>query len=95
MSFSNGVHLETITEEQDCKDYCINNETCIGVYWGFDASLMNTSCWIQMPYSGIQASLRNANYWNLTACSGTPIIITRIIMRLIRYVVLYGQVIIS
>ena len=71
LSFDDGVFKEGVGSENSCKDLCACNQTCIGVYWGFNPALKIYICWLQMPFDvGISGSLTNVNYWSLSNCTG-------------------------
>lgn len=71
LSFNDGLFKKRIDNERNCKDICASNQTCIGVYWGFNPILNIVSCFLQMPFQVVSESLKEVNHWKLSNCTGT------------------------
>lgn len=66
--------MHRFESETECKEFCGNNQTCIGVYMASNGNESNTtSCWFQMPFevSTEPEVLTTVTHWTLANCTGT------------------------
>lgn len=60
-----GLQVPNVASENDCKDLCANNGTCVGIDWG----QWGSGCWFQMTPTNIYNSRSDVNHWDLVNCS--------------------------